>query len=93
MAIMNSSQLLYKISNLKYSIRKKEDEYSHAVKAKDQLHIHQHHEALVLLYEDLTATTKAFDTVPAESVVNQSSKKKKPKRWQNFFNLSTWRKV
>ena len=90
---MNSSQLLYKISNLKYSIRKKEDEYSHAVKANDQVHIHQHHEALVLLYEDLAATTKAFHAVPAESAANESLKKKKPKRWQNFFNLRTWRRV
>ena len=90
---MNSSQLLYKISNLKYSIRKKEDEYSHAVKANNQLHIHQHHEALVLLYEELATTTKAFHAVPAESAVNISSEKKKTKRWQNFFNVRTWRKV
>ena len=90
---MNSSQLLYKISNLKYSIRKKQDEYSTAVKANDQPHIHQHHEALALLKADLAATMKAFNTVPAEPAGSQPAAKKKTKRWQNFFNLRTWRKV
>jgi hypothetical protein len=91
--IMNSSQLLYKISNLKYSIRKKEAEYSNAVKTNDQLNIRQHYEALALLQSDLDAAMKAFHTVPAEPAANQPAEKKKTKRWQNFFNLRTWRKV
>ena len=90
---MNSSQLLYKISNLKYSIRKKEAEYSNAIKTNDQLNIHQHHEALALLHADLAAAMKAFHTVPAEPAGNPPSEKKKIKRWQNFFNLRTWRKT
>ena len=89
---MNGSQLLYKISNLKYSISKKEIEYSNAVKAKDQVYILQHREALALLKEDLAATVEAFNAVP-EPVVNQPLPKKKTKRWQNFFNVRTWRKV
>ena len=90
---MNSSQLLYKISNLKYSIRKKETEYNNALKTNDQPNIHQHYEALTLLQADLAAAMKAFHTVPAEPAANQPAEKKKTKRWQNFFNLRTWRKV
>ena len=37
---MNGSQLLYKISDLQYKIRRKEIEYTNAVKAKDQLNMH-----------------------------------------------------
>ena len=84
---MNGSQLLYKISNLQYSIRRKEIECANAVKANDQPNINLNNEALALLKEDLAATVKAFDSIPADNPDSTSKGPKKTKRWQNFFNI------
>ena len=55
---MNINQILYKISNLRYSIRKKEVEYTAAVKANNQDNMDLNNDALALLKEDLVVTVK-----------------------------------
>ena len=50
---MNSSQLLYRISELKYSIRMKELEYKYAIASNEELTKIEHKKALVLLNEEL----------------------------------------
>ncbi len=86
---MNSSQLLYKISNLQYSIRRKEVEYTNAVKAGEQLNMDLNNAALVLLKEDLATTVKAFNSIPAHSSGDKPRDTKKIRWWQNLFNLKT----
>jgi hypothetical protein len=68
---MNSSQTLYKISNLRYSIRIKEVECNRAAKAGDQHNIHLNKTTLALLKEELAVTIKAFNTVPAKIYPNR----------------------
>lgn len=68
---MNSSQALYKISNLRYSIRIKEVEYTKAVKTGDQINMDLNKTALVLLKEDLAVTIKAFNAVPGKTYPNR----------------------
>ncbi len=82
---MNNSQLLYKISALKYSIRMKKAEYTNAVNAGDQLNIDLNNAALKLLKEDLAATIKAFNSIPAHNAVNEPKHPKKIRWWQTFF--------
>jgi hypothetical protein len=84
---MNSSQLLYKISNLTYAIRRKEVEYTNAVKAGDQLNMDLHNAALALLKEDLTTTVETFNSVPVHSFDNKSRAAQKTRWWQNLFHL------
>jgi hypothetical protein len=84
---MNSSQLLYKISNLQYSIRRKEVEYTNAMKANDQLNMDLNNAALTLLKEDLATTVKEFNSIPAHNSNNRSQDTKKAGWWQSFFNL------
>jgi hypothetical protein len=84
---MNNSQLLYKISNLQYSIRMKEIEYSKAVNAGDQISMDLVNAALKLLKEDLAATVKVFNTIPPHSSDNRPIASKKTRWWQSFFNL------
>jgi hypothetical protein len=86
---MNSSQMLYKISNLQYSIRMKEVECTKAVNAGDQLNMNLHNAALTLLKEDLAVTIKAFNSIPAPSSNNRPKGSKKTRWWQSFFNLRT----
>ena len=86
---MNSSQMLYKISNLQYSIRMKEVEYSRAVNVGDQLNMNLNSAALTLLKEDLAFTVKAFNSIPAPGSSNRSKGSKKTRWWQSFFNLRT----
>lgn len=68
---MNSSQTLYKISNLRYSIRIKEVEYTNAVRVGDQNNMDLNKTSLALLKEDLAVTIKAFNTVPAKTYPNR----------------------
>ena len=68
---MNISQILYKISNLRYNIRKKEVEYTAAVKASNQDNMDLNNEALVLLKEDLVVTVEAFDSIPVHGNNNR----------------------
>ena len=84
---MNSSQLLYKISDLQYSIRMKEVEYSNAAKANDQLNMDLHNAALMLLKEELIATHKQFDTVQADNAKDTPPPTKKAKKWPGFFTF------
>ena len=86
---MNSSQLLYKISDLQYSIRMKEAEYNKAVKANDQANMQAGGEAVKLLKEELEKTVKAFDSIPPYSPEENSKVTKKPRKWHSFFTLKT----
>jgi hypothetical protein len=86
---MNNSQLLYKISNLQYSIRRKEIEYTNAVKAKDQHHINLNKEALMALKEDLAVTVKEFNSVPVNNADKHPVSPKKIWWWQSLFNIKT----
>jgi hypothetical protein len=90
MFIMNSSQLLYKISNLQYSIRKKEAEYSNAVKTNNQVNIDLNNSELKLLKEDLATTVKAFNSVPAHNTHDTpKASKSEGKWWKRFLNFKT----
>ena len=85
---MNRSQMLYKISNLQYSIRMKEVEYTKALKANDQLNTDLNKAALLLLKEDLAKTVKEFDSVPTDSPdIEAKDLKKTRKWWHSFRNL------
>ena len=84
---MNSSQLLYKISNLQYSIRMKEVEYATAKRANAQPDMDLHNTALTLLRDDLTAAVKEFNSIPLPGSGNSSKGSKKTRWWQGFFNL------
>ena len=84
---MNSSQLLYKISNLQYSIRLKEVEYTHAVKARDQHNMDLNNAALTLLKEDLATAVKEFNSIPLHDPGNSTKPPKKARWWLSFFNL------
>jgi hypothetical protein len=68
---MNISQTLYKISNLRYRIRKKEVERTTAVNTGDQHKTDLNNADLVLLKEDLVVTVKAFNSIPAHSSNNR----------------------
>jgi hypothetical protein len=84
---MNSSQLLYKISGLQYSIRKKEVEYSNAVQANDQSGMDLHKAALQQLQEELAATHKQFDAVQTDKAKDTPPPAKKAKKWPGFFTF------
>ena len=84
---MNNSQLLYKISNLQYSIRIKQAEYTHAVNSGDQHSRDLSNTALTLLKEDLAVTVKAFNSIPAHNSNSKPKDSKKTRWWQSFFNL------
>lgn len=86
---MNGSQLLYKISGLKYSIRRKEAEYHSAVKANDTIKMNLHNAELVLLKQELDQTIKELDAVPNNNPVSDSTPPKKPKKWYAFFTPKT----
>ena len=81
--------MLYKISNLQYSIRMKEVEYTKAVNLGDQLNINLNNAALTLLKEDLAVTVKAFNSIPAHNSNSKPKDSKKTRWWQSFFNLRT----
>jgi hypothetical protein len=86
---MNSSQLLYKISNLQHSIRMKKIEHTKAVNAGDQINMDLSNASLTLLKEDLAATVKAFNFIPAYSPDHKPESSKKIRWWQTIFNLKT----
>lgn len=69
---MNISEILYKISNLRYNIRKKEVEHTAAIKANNQDNMDSNNEALTLLKEDLVVTVKAFNSIPVQEHNNRS---------------------
>ncbi len=79
--------MLYKISNLQYSIRMKEVEYNKAMNANDQFNMDVNKAALALLKEDLAATVKEFNSIPAPGSNNTPKGPKKGGWWQSFFNL------
>ncbi len=84
---MNSSQLLYRISDLQYNIRRKETAYANAVKTKDQLNMDLNNAALVLLKEDLAIMVKAFNSIPPPVSGHKSKHSKKTRWWHNLFNF------
>lgn len=84
---MNNSQLLYKISNLQYSIRRKQDEYNNAIKTNDTLHIHKKKEALAELKTELDALISAFNAIPDVNHNASQAKPKKISRWLRFFKV------
>ncbi len=86
---MNSSQLLYKISNLKYTIRMKEFEYTDALNANDKLKMNLHGASLILLKEDLDKAVKEFDSIQADSSNEKATSPKNPRKRPNLFNFKT----
>ncbi len=68
---MNISQILYKISNLRYDIRKKEVEHTRAVKASDQDNMDLNNSDLARLKKDLVVTVKAFNSIPVDGYNNR----------------------
>jgi len=64
---MNISQILYEISNLRYSIRKKEVEHTKAVNTGNLHNMDLNNTDLELLKEDLVVTVEAFNSIPAHS--------------------------
>jgi hypothetical protein len=87
--IMNSSQLLYKISNLKYTIRMKECEYIDALNANDKLKIDLHEASLILLKEDLHKTVEEFNSIQTDNPREKTASPKNPRKWPNLFNFRT----
>ena len=86
---MNSSQLLYKISDLKYNIRMKEFEYTAALNANDTLKTDLYKAALIVLKEDLDKTVKEYDAMQADNANNKTVETKKPRKWPVFFSFRT----
>lgn len=84
---MNNSQLLYRITNLQYSIRRQQDEYKNALKSNNSLRIDAKKEALDALQTELDALVSAFNTIPAIDTNAQPAKPKKTSRWLRFFNV------
>jgi len=69
---MNISEILYKISNLRYNIRRKEVECTTAIKAGNLDDMELNNETLTLLKEDLDVTVKAFNSIPVHESNNRS---------------------
>jgi hypothetical protein len=63
---MNSSQLLYRISNLKYAIRMKELEYRDALASNEALKKIEHKRALLLLNESLHTAIEQLESLEAK---------------------------
>ena len=83
---MNSSQMLYKISNLQYSIRMKEAEHIDAVNSGDEHKIELNNEAVAVLKKELAATVKEFNSIPIHSAGNRIKDSKK-RWWQKLFQF------
>lgn len=86
---MNNSQLLYKISELQYSISRKELEYAHTVKNGDQTEISLYHGDLESLQQELALLQKQFNTVQVENAKVSAQPAKKTGWWTTFFRFRT----
>ncbi|CAN5675260.1 hypothetical protein BH10BAC2_BH10BAC2_02600 [soil metagenome] len=84
---MNNSQLLYKISELQYSISRKELEYANAIKKGDKTDISLYQADLELLQEELASLQKQFDTVQVENAKVLAQPAKKTRKWIGFFKF------
>ena len=84
---MNSSQMLYKISNLQYAIRMKEAENVKAVNAGDVGNIEVNNAALALLKNELATTVKEFNSIPIHSPAESAKGSKKLRWWQKLFQF------
>ena len=80
---MNSSQLLYRISDLNYAIRRKELEYKEALISNDELKKSEHREALVLLREALHEASAQLESLELNA---QKLHSVPIKRRQPFFS-------
>ena len=82
---MNRSQLLYKISNLQYSIRIKEIEYKEALNRNDYFQVNVFNTALSCLKQDLEKSLKDFETEESVPVYEEPIPVKKISWWKAFF--------
>ena len=69
---MNNSQLLYRISNLKYAIRMKQLEYQDALATNEELKKNEHREALLLLKNDLNKATEQLESLESNPPTSPS---------------------
>jgi len=74
---MNGSQLLYKILDLQFNIRRKEIEYTNALKTKDQLNMDLNNAGPGALKEGLAITVKEFSSTPAPGSCHKPKNSKK----------------
>lgn len=77
--------MLYKISNLEYSIRLKEIEYNDALSRNDHFQLNVHGAALSYLKEDLAKTVQEFNTADTAPVAEVAPVVKKTAWWKVFF--------
>ena len=85
---MNSSQLLYKISDLEYNIRMKEFEYTKASNAYDKAGMELHGPSLVKLKEDLNKTRKDYESMQNDNTNNITTPSApEPKKRSGPFNF------
>ena len=86
---MNSSQMLYKISNLQYSIRMKEAENVNAKNAGDESNVELNNAALALLKNELATTVKEFNSIPIHSPATSAKGSRKLRWWQKLFQFQS----
>ena len=84
---MNNSQLLYKISSLRYTVRMKEAEYTKAVIAGEQSNIELNQNALKILKADLYTLILAFNSSLVNDHSYSSKTAKKERWWQRLFSF------
>ena len=83
---MNSSQLLYKISDLQYNIRMREAEYARAINAGKQPAIEANSTSLAHLRAELAALVTEYNSIPVASPQTNSKSIEKTPWWQSFLN-------
>jgi hypothetical protein len=64
---MNGSQLLYRISDLKYAIGRKESEYREALISNEELKKSEHSHALILLREALRKANAQLESLESNA--------------------------
>ena len=84
---MNNSQRLYKISDLQYTIRRKQADYNTTLKTNDTECIRIKKEALEVLQAELDALISAFNAIPLAESEQQPVRPKKTWRWLKFFQV------
>lgn len=82
---LNKSQLLYRITNLQYSIHRKQHEYNDALKTNNSVRIDTKKKALAALKTELDTLMLAFNTIPTDQAEILPDKPKKISYWLRFF--------